>query len=89
MARKDDSLFTDAQLMDEFRYYLDNMNDIVREFGGKYIVIKERKVIGAYKDALEAFNETSKIHEPGTFLVQLASTDKSAYSSTYHSRVNV
>jgi len=32
----------------EFKYYLDNQQDLVKKYNGKFIVIVEDKVIGAY-----------------------------------------
>lgn len=71
----------------EFKFYLDNQEKLVREYNGKHIVIKDDAVIGAYDSNSEAYFETIKKHELGTFLIQLCSPGKEGYSQTYHSRV--
>jgi hypothetical protein len=71
----------------EFQYYLDNQDALVKQFQGKFIVIKDSKVIGAYDDELEAIKETSKVHQLGTFLVQECEPGTEHHTETFHSRV--
>ena len=71
----------------EFNYYLSNQNELVKQYNGKFIVIKEQKVIGAYDSEIEAIESTSQKHELGTFLVQKCEPGTESYSQTYHSRV--
>ncbi len=73
-------------LAKEFQYYLDHQDEIVKEYEGKFVVIKDCVVIGAYDDELEAFQKTKDEHKPGTFLVQMVSPGDTAYSQTFHSR---
>jgi len=72
----------------EFKYYLDHQDELITKFNGKFIVIKDCKVIGAYNSALEAVEETSKHYELGTFLVQKCEPGSDSYTQTYHSRVS-
>ena len=74
-------------LREEFQFYLDHQDEMVEKYDGKYIVIKDGKVLGAYDDELTAVIESKKAHELGTFLVQLVSKGTSAYTQTFHSRV--
>ena len=53
----------------EFQYYLDHQNELVQNFNGRFIVIRDCKVIGDYSSELEAINTTKENHEIGTFLV--------------------
>lgn len=71
----------------EFQYYIDNQDEIVKKYNGKYIVIKNNQVIGAYDTNIEAYDETTKTEELGTFLIQLCSPGNEAYTQTFHSRV--
>ena len=71
----------------EFQFYLNNQDRLVKEYNGKYIVVKGEDVLGAYISEAEAFFETSKQHEAGTFLIQLCQPGDEAYTQTYHSRV--
>ncbi len=71
----------------EFKYYLDNQNELVKKFNGKFIVIKDQEVLGAYNSEIEAIETTSKQHQLGTFLVQKCEPGSESYTQTYHSRV--
>lgn len=75
-----------SPLEKEFQYYLDHQDELVKEYDGKFIVIKDGKVLGNYDDELTAVTETEKSHELGSFLVQKVSEGDSAYSQTFHSR---
>lgn len=76
-----------GSLEKEFNYYLAHQNELVKQYNGKFIVIKDQKVIGAYNSEIEAIETTSKEHELGTFLVQKCEPGTESYSQTYHSRV--
>jgi hypothetical protein len=74
-------------LKDEFQYYLDHQFELVKQYSGKYIVIKEKTVIGVYDTEFEAYNKTQEEHELGTFLIQLCTPGNEAFTQTFHSRV--
>ena len=76
-----------SPLQKEFDYYLKHQDEIVEKYDGKFVVIKDGQVLGAYDDELTALTETQKSHPLGTFLVQLVSHGTAAYSQTFHSRV--
>jgi len=76
-----------VKLENEFNYYLRNQKELVEKYKGKYIVIMDAKLLGAYDSELEAIEETSKKHELGTFLVQRCEPGADSYTQTYHSRV--
>ncbi len=71
----------------EFKYYLDHQDELVKKYNGKFIVIKDCKVIGVFDDELQAVTETESKHELGTFLVQKCEPGSESYTQTYHSRV--
>lgn len=77
------------QLEKEFEYYLENQEELVKEYNGRVIVIKDQKVIGVFDSELDAVEEISKEHELGTFLVQRCVPGAESYTHTYHSRVSV
>lgn len=54
----------------EFDFYLENKDVFHQQYEGKFIVLKNKVVIGVYTDRMEAINETRKTNELGTFLVQ-------------------
>ncbi len=78
-----------SPLKPEFDYYLAHQSELVRQYNGKVIVIKNQEVIGVYDDQQRAISETEKMHSLGTFLVQKVSPGTDAYSQTFHSRVSI
>jgi len=76
-------------LEQEFKYYLAHQEELVKEYAGKFIVIKDEDVIGSYDNELEAVQKTAKKHELGTFLVQKCEPGEESYTQTFHSRVAV
>jgi len=73
-------------LEEEFKYYLDHQKELVEKYNGKFIVIKNLEVIGAFDSEIEAIEKTSKDYELGTFLVQKCEAGTDSYTQTYHSR---
>jgi len=71
----------------EFKYYLDNQDEFVKKFNGRFIVIKGNTILGNYSSEIEALSETRKKHEMGTFLIQHVTPGQGSYTETYHSRV--
>ncbi len=58
-----------SPILQEYRYYLDHLPEMVERYEGKVVVIKDRQVIGTFDRELPAIAETKKHHIPGTFLV--------------------
>ncbi len=77
----------DSPLKREFEYYLAHQTELVKKYNGKFVVIRDEKVIGAYDDQSSAIAETTKQFELGTFLIQKVEPGAAAYSQTFHSRV--
>lgn len=77
----------DRPLTSEFQYYLANQDEIVKKYDGQFVVIKNRSIIGAYNNEIQAVEESKKSHELGTFLVQHVSPGKDEYTEVFHSRV--
>jgi hypothetical protein len=77
-----------SPLKPEFEWYLAHKAELLKKFNGKFVVIKNRQVIGAYKAELEAVQETRKAHALGTFLVQKVEPGDAAYTQTFNSRVS-
>jgi hypothetical protein len=71
----------------EFEYFLAHQDELVREYRGKFVVIKGEKVIGVCSSELEAVEKTSKQEELGTFLVQRCEPGNESYTQSFHSRV--
>lgn len=71
-------------LKKEFQYYLDHQDELVKEYNGKVVVIKDQEVIGAYDSVVDAVLESNKTHTPGTFLVQRCSPGSADYTVTIY-----
>ena len=76
-----------GDLKKEFNYYVEHQDELVKKYDGKFIVIKDSEVIGAYDSELEAIEKTAEKYELGTFLVQKCELGEQSYTQTYHSRV--
>lgn len=74
-------------LKDEFQYYLDHQSELVEKYNGKFLVIKDKKVIGVYDNQEKAYFESKKEHRLGTFLIQRCSPGTEDYTQVFHSRV--
>lgn len=76
-----------APIEEEFQYFIDHQDELVKQYNGKFIVIKNKEVIGAYDEELQAYQETIKDHKEGTFLIQECLPGEESYTQTFHSRV--
>jgi len=77
-----------CMLKKEFEYFLEHREEFAKKYNGRFIVIKNREVIGDYKTEIEAVEETSKKEEIGTFLVQKCEPGDQSFTQTFHSRVS-
>lgn len=71
----------------EFQYYLDHQSELVKQYDGKFLIIKDQAVIGAYDTEEDAVTEGQNRFELGTFLVQLCEPGENSYTQHFHSRV--
>ena len=74
-------------LKDEFAFYLKHQDELVEQYDGRYVVIKDGEVLDAYDDEFTAISETQKSHQLGTFLVQKVPRGTADYTQSFHSRV--
>jgi hypothetical protein len=74
-------------LQEQFFWYLDNQDELVKKYNGKFIVIKDKSVVGSYDTDSEALFESTKQYELGTFIIQKCTPGEEAYTQTFHSRV--
>ena len=78
-----------AALREEFDFYIAHQDELVRQYNGKYLVIKDKQVKGAFDTELDAYKMASKEYEAGSFLIQRCTPGEEAYSQTFCSRVGV
>lgn len=69
-----------------FQYYMDNRDELNSKYPGKFLVIKDEQVVGVFDDQVTAFTETTREHEPGTFIVQQA-LPEAPETQIFHTRV--
>ena len=73
----------------EYQYYTNNRDTFLKEYNGKYIVIKDENILGVYNTQIEALSATSQNHEVGTFLIQHVTTLDEEQIQRFFSRVYV
>jgi len=67
----------------EFKYYIDNQDEIVKSYNGKVVVIKDDKVVDAYDSNEQAYFESIKKYKLGTFLIMRCSPGSDAYTVNF------
>ena len=70
----------------EFTYYKDNQDYFVNLYNGKIIVLQGTEVLGVYDTQIDAYLETVKNYELGTFLIQQVAPGEESYTIKLHSR---
>jgi hypothetical protein len=73
------------ELEKEFKYYLDNQDEIVDKFNGKVLVIKDNKVEYDAENLYEAYKWGIDRYKLGTFLIQKCSPGNKDYTSYIYS----
>ena len=71
---------------DNYKYYLENQVELVKQYPDKFLVVQDKKIIGVYDDQVTAYTETTKNNKPGSFIIQQA-TPSSTDVQVFHSRV--
>ncbi len=70
----------------DYQFFVKNKSRLCKEYPGQFLAIKNAKIIGSYNDEVSAYTETTKEHQPGTFIIQQASPEATA-TQVFHSRV--
>lgn len=73
----------------EFEFYLERQGELVSRYRGKFVVIRDGEVIGAYDDEIEAIEKTAQRFPLGSFLVQKCEPGADSHTQTFHSPVVV
>jgi hypothetical protein len=69
----------------ELKYFISNQNELLQKHLNKILVIKNEEIIGVYDSPLEAYIETQKEYELGTFFIQPCQKGPEAYTVTLNS----
>lgn len=70
-----------------FQFYLDNQNQLIQEFKGKYLVITDKGVVASFDSESEAYYSAKSSYGLGNFIVQLCMPGDEAYSQHFYSPV--
>ncbi|MCD8014287.1 MAG: hypothetical protein LUG99_14130 [Lachnospiraceae bacterium] len=73
--------YGDRERREDFDFFVDNYQKLYEEYGKTFLVIKGKKIIGAYESEALAIEETMKDYPLGTFIVQECNGDESAYTN--------
>jgi fibrillarin-like rRNA methylase len=71
----------------DFEYFIQNMESFYKQYGHKFLSIKDRNILGAYDSFDMALEETLKREPIGTFIIQ--ECFKSKEESVNHFQGNV
>lgn len=71
----------------EFDYYLNNKDELSKQYPDRFIVIVGEQVLAHYSTYEEALYKSKKTMTQGTFLIQRCLNNSIAYTSTFHSNV--
>ena len=71
----------------DFDYFLENMEDFYRQYGHKFIALKNKNILGAYDNFMNAYESTLKTEEIGTFIIQECLDNKEKLVRHFQSNV--
>mgnify|MGYP007070099308 CR=1 FL=1 len=74
-------IYTDEDRKKDFDWFLNNYDELYKEYGDSYIVIRNGKVIGNFNSAGEGVRKTSRDFPIGTFIVQHCNGKVSGYTN--------
>lgn len=69
-----------ADLKELFQYYLSHQSELVKKYNGKYLVIIESGVVGAFDDENTAYFDAESKYGLGNFIIQLCTPGNDAYT---------
>ena len=71
----------------DFNYFLENMEAFYAEYGHRFVAVKNKNILGVYKDFDEALENTLKTEKVGTFLIQECFDSKEKMIHNFQSNV--
>ena len=64
----------------DFQWFKENYEEISRQYGNCYVVIKGQKILGTYPTYAEGVREAKKTEPLGTFIVQQCNGKETGYT---------
>lgn len=72
---------------DDYKWFLENYEDLYKKYGPVYLAIKNKTVLGVYDSYADGVIATKKNESLGSFIIQRCGNDESAYTN-YISSMN-
>jgi hypothetical protein len=72
----------DLMLQAELDYFIAHQDELVRQYRGKVLVLKDQQVVGVYDTLLRAYLEAQKHYALGSFMLQPCEPGPDAYTVT-------
>lgn len=57
-------------IQQDIDYYKANRQQFLKQYDGKFLVIKGKQIIGVYTNRTQAYDNTVVLHEEGTFIIE-------------------
>lgn len=75
------SVYEEKERNQDFDFFIKNYDKLFKLYGHKFIAIKNKTVLGAYDNIVDAINITSETYPVGTFIIQECNGDESGYTN--------
>lgn len=75
-------MYTDINRKEDFDFFIDNYKELYKQYGHKFLAIKNKSIIGCYDAVQDAITDLSSTHELGSYIIQECTGDESAYRTT-------
>jgi hypothetical protein len=64
----------------EFKFFIDNQDRLVQQYGGKILIIKGESVIGVFDNVMDAYKNLQEEGQLGKAMIQSCIAGKDAYT---------
>lgn len=68
-------------MYEDFMWFLHNYDQISKDYNRKYVVVKNKQIIGAYDTYADGVSNTKQVEDLGTFIVQYCDGTEDAYTA--------
>lgn len=75
------SIYGEKERLEDFQYFIENYDEFFKQFGHKFVVIRNKDILGIYDSEVDAINATSDIYPIGSFIVQECNGNESGYTN--------
>jgi hypothetical protein len=71
-------------LQQQFQWYLDHQDELVKQYNGKYLVISGKAIVYSSENKEDACQKGLEMVGAGKFIVQLCTPGTEDYTRTFH-----